>query len=91
MWPKLPLGGLADLTPECAAGGVETVLRASAANPSTERLAAQLVHQTPQGPQAGILIGPHSRSSRFTRFRDGPAFFTALFTLAFDCSVFFGS
>ena len=34
--------------------------------------------------QASNFIGPHPRSSPSTRLRDGPAFFTALFTLAFD-------
>jgi hypothetical protein len=31
----------------------------------------------------------HPRNSRSTRLRDGPAFFTARFTLAFDYPVFF--
>ena len=39
----------------------------------------------------GIRFACHPRNSRSTRLRDGPAFFTALFTLAFGCPVFFAS
>src|SRR5204862_443478 len=37
------------------------------------------------------IYRPSLRSSRSTRLRDAPAFFTALFTLAFECPVFFAS
>jgi hypothetical protein len=40
---------------------------------------------------ASEITGPHPRNSRSTRLQDGPAFFTALFTWAFDWPVFFAS
>ena len=43
------------------------------------------------GFEEGILLRRHPRNSRSTRLRDGPAFFTARFTLAFDFPVFFAS
>jgi hypothetical protein len=47
------------------------------------------------GPAVGfeeeISLRRHPRNSRSTRLRDGPAFFAARFTLAFDFPVFFAS
>jgi hypothetical protein len=56
---------------------------AKTADPPSQRRAAKLVCQA-RGTAA------HPRSSRSTALRDGPAFFTALFTLACD-PVFFAS